>query len=209
MFGIQILTDNSNILLSTNFSNYFLLPGLTRGTIGISTSYTIPYNSSAPPLVFFLFDVNDFAAAWNFRRSGTNWIFQVSGNIKDDVSKIKVYGRTPISTPTGDGLAIYNSDSTVNFVSTQNPLWLTDVIQGSGSVVTLRQPNFDQITGSINPGNPSPAFMSNSLFIGLGANVIGFKRTGTDTWSTYRCSGAGLSLTNVKYLGLAVSEFIA
>lgn len=215
-YGINSLSDNGYILLSTDYYCYNLLTGLTNNGVFTSTAlgtynqYQVYYPSSNPPLVFIQLDINDTASVWRISQSGDYWLFNVSGSVANQTSKIKPFGKIISSSSSGYGIEIKQSSGQVNFASYANPLWITDYKDFAAT--TLTSPNYDQLTGSLQYSNTNPIFLCNLIFsaynpIGSLRTNIGWKRTGTSTYSSYSIY-TGVSSTIARYQAMIVADLV-
>lgn len=190
-YGFVANSNNGQLLISSDYPVYSYLGAATQGASVTnrnltSRTYSIPYNSSSPPVVFIQLDVGDYASVQQFTQSGSNWTFTVAGNIRNTTSKIRCYGLAQNRTSTGYGLQVFNSSGQVMFDSSQNPLWANDFFSFPGSTV-LTGPNFSQINGTLSSSYIQPIYLCNMLFAGgtpSVASTFGIKRTGTSTWTS-------------------------
>ncbi len=192
-YGFEAYSENGEVLISSNYPVYHYLG--TPTLIGSTTvrnvtrnKYSIPYNQSSPPVVFARLDVGDYVGINNFSQSGSDWIFDVMGNIRNTPDKIRPYGIVQTASSSGYGLQVFNSSSEIMFDSFKNPLWASEFFSFPGSRV-LSAP-FNQINGTLTKSYVQPIFIANMLASATtpppstNSSIFGIKRTGATTWQT-------------------------
>lgn len=193
-YGLEAYASNGDLLVSSDFPVYHFLGTPTQGSSSTTRNvtkrtYSISYNSSSPPMIFIDLAVGDYGAVNNFVRSGTDWLFDITGNVRDTTSKILPYGIVQTASTSGLGMQVFNASSQIMFDSFKNPLWASEFFNFPGATV-LSSPNFGQINGTLTQSYVKPIFLANLLATAttpppsLVSSIFAIKRTGTNTWQT-------------------------
>lgn len=193
-YGFEAYANNGDFLLSSEFPVYHFIGTPIQGASSTTRNvtkrtYSISYNSSSPPMVFIALEIGDYGAVSNFVQSGTDWLFDITGNVRDTTSKILPYGMVKTASTSGFGLQVFNSSSEIMFDTFKNPLWSSELFSFPGGTV-LSSPNFDQINGTFSQPYIKPIFLANLLATAttpppsLVSSVFCIKRTGATTWQT-------------------------
>jgi hypothetical protein len=215
-YGITATSDNGYILLSSDYYCYNLLTSLTNNGVFSNTAqgtwnqYQVYYPSNNPPLIFIQLDIGDTASVWGMTQSGNYWLFNVSGSMRTTTSKVKPFGKIITSSSSGYGIEIKDSANQVNFASYANPLWITDYKDFDPT--SLTSPNYDQLTGSLAYSNTNPIFLCNLIYaaynpITSSRTNIGWKRTGTSTYTSYAIY-TGVTSATARYQAMIVADLV-
>lgn len=219
MYGFRCYADNGQILVSSEYLGYHIINGLTYvGTTRVPNTtwgliwqkYSINLSTSLVPMIFLDFDVNDTGVVAGLNKVGNNWEFLVRGTVATNINKIKVFAKYVGATPTGNGLVIKKDNGDVAFSSVNSPLWLTDyAVSGT---VTLQSPNFDQITGTLSQTLVNPIYWATivagaSFAISQTVALVGWKRTGTNTWATQNLGTGGATVT-VRSISMLIADLV-
>jgi hypothetical protein len=217
-FGFLCNTENGELLVSSDYLGYHGLPtpqfvsnNTSTGT-GPFVKYSVTYANNNPPLIFLALAVNDTGAVWGLAQSGSTWTFNVSGTVRSTVSKIKCFGFITGSASTSNGIIVKNSIGNVIFDSNASPLWITDYAELNN--VRLNTPAFSDFSYTLSYSNNNPIVMCPLIFmiynpISDSLTLIGWKRTGTSTYTTTDVySDSGRAFVDVSYQLFVAADLV-
>lgn len=218
-FGLLCNTENGELLVSSDYLGYHALPtpvfvsNNTSVQTGPYVKYSVAYTDSNPPLIFLALAVNDTGAVWGLAQSGSTWTFNVSGTVRSTASKIKCFGFVVGAASTTNGIIVKNSSGAVNFDSNASPLWITDYAALNN--VRLNTPAFSDFSYTLTYTNNNPIVMCSLIFMiynpasGGSLTLIGWKRTGTNTYTTTDVyGGSARAFVDVSYQLFVAADLV-
>lgn len=218
-FGFSCNTENGELLVSSDYLGYHALP--TPVFVSSSTStppgpyvkYSVAYSNSNPPLIFLALAVNDTGAVWGLAQSGGTWTFNVSGTVRSTVAKIKCFGFIVGASSSDYGIIVKNSSGAVSFDSNASPLWITDYAVLNN--VRLNTPAFSDFSYTLTYANNNPIVMCSLIFMiynpagGGSMTLVGWKRTGTNTYTTTDVyNDSGRAFVDVSYQLFVAADLV-
>ena len=221
-FGANTYTDSGALLYSTEYPCYHEVTGITFSrnyTIVVNqavlpvTEYYVPYVGAYTPLVFVDLSVNDTAAILNLNQQGNNWFFSVVGSVRQNSSKLKIYGSLQNNSISGNGIVVTSSTGTINFNSSLNPLWINEVFS-FGPVTITSSSGWSQISGTLTSNYNTPIFTCSMLGrynnpIQSSVTIMGIKRHSSNYWSTFPISdGSTLASASIGGYTMLVANYV-
>lgn len=216
-FGFTTYAQNGDVLASSDYFGYHILStpefisNSTSTQTGAYTTYRVNYTNTSAPLIFFALAVNDTAAFWALYKDGDYWYFNVSGNVRQTVSKIKCFGRVVNAPTSGHGVVVRGSDGGVNFSSSSGPLWITDY--QDIPAIRLNTPNFSDFNFSLSYANVNPIAMCPLVGYFFNAaqqdlTLIGWKRYNETSYSTTAIASGSRAFVDVKFQSIIIGDLL-